>query len=97
MPGYSVTERLPKRTSWVTGTGKASVALLVVASRAPRTLREDDGPNDRPAPSPRPSAGAEGTSVEVVGTVRRFDLAEAERVFDIDLDDAIYEPSARSW
>lgn len=35
---------------------------------------------------------AEGTSVEVVGTVRRFDLAEAERLFDIDLDDEIYGP-----
>lgn len=33
---------------------------------------------------------AEGTVVEVAGTVRRFDLAEAERLFDIDLDNEIY-------
>lgn len=33
---------------------------------------------------------AEGDSVEVTGTVRRFELEEAERLFDIDLGD-VYE------
>lgn len=33
---------------------------------------------------------AEGTAVQVNGTVRRFDLEEAERLFDLDLEDETY-------
>lgn len=32
----------------------------------------------------------EGATVEVTGTVRRFELAEAERLFDIELDEGVY-------
>ena len=35
---------------------------------------------------------AEGAAVRVTGTVRRFQLTEAERLFDVDLDDQIYAP-----
>lgn len=38
----------------------------------------------------RESDVAEGATVEVTGTVRRFELAEAERLFDIALDEGIY-------
>lgn len=40
----------------------------------------------------RETAVKAGAPVQVVGTVRQFDLAEAERVFDVDLDDRLYGP-----
>lgn len=33
----------------------------------------------------------EGDAVEVIGTVRQFDLTEAEQLFDVELDDAVYD------
>lgn len=33
---------------------------------------------------------SEGAAVEVTGTVRRFEVAEAERLFDIELDEVVY-------
>lgn len=35
---------------------------------------------------------AEDAAVRVTGTVRRFELTEAERLFDVELDDDIYAP-----